>query len=226
MCNGDPKVQRLVQEWGGGWRASQGVFMLDLDLECHILRPPRVRHQIEQDHPPAVMRVTSMAYHHAFAPPPVCDMCDTCDDCASDLVNAFRVPTLTIEMEEKDSDVPHQGIWDEGERRFLIDEITEDEENQEDDEGNAIMCRYPIYFPTLGDPLPAIMGIDNIPHTLVIPNAVPTCTICHTNPKNMVLPCGHTFCDVCINETINSGNRTCPVCRREDACVRSTRLFL
>lgn len=39
------------------------------------------------------------------------------------------------------------------------------------------------------------------------------CPLCKTNDKDTVLPCGHTFCIVCMNQNIESRKRKCPLCR-------------
>jgi E3 ubiquitin-protein ligase BRE1 len=39
------------------------------------------------------------------------------------------------------------------------------------------------------------------------------CPLCKTNDKDSVLPCGHTFCNGCMAQNIESRKRKCPLCR-------------
>lgn len=39
------------------------------------------------------------------------------------------------------------------------------------------------------------------------------CTVCETNDKQKALPCGHMFCEDCIELNLRSRQRNCPMCR-------------
>ena len=41
------------------------------------------------------------------------------------------------------------------------------------------------------------------------------CPICMTNMNNIILTCGHCFCDKCINNCKNHNNNKCPICRED-----------
>lgn len=52
------------------------------------------------------------------------------------------------------------------------------------------------------------------------------CSNCGNNPKGKVLPCGHLFCDECINDCVKSRRRECPICRRKFTNNEPFRVFL
>lgn len=53
-----------------------------------------------------------------------------------------------------------------------------------------------------------------------------TCSNCDKNPKGRVLPCGHLFCDECINEQVKSRRRECPIDRRKFTNQEHFKVFL
>lgn len=52
------------------------------------------------------------------------------------------------------------------------------------------------------------------------------CSNCGTRPKEKVLPCGHLFCDACIQEQISSRRRQCPIDRKKFTNMDPLKIYL
>jgi hypothetical protein len=49
----------------------------------------------------------------------------------------------------------------------------------------------------------------------ISPKQTTFCCICQAERQNLInLNCQHRFCNLCINQWINTGHHTCPTCRR------------
>jgi E3 ubiquitin-protein ligase BRE1 len=52
------------------------------------------------------------------------------------------------------------------------------------------------------------------------------CSNCGVNQKEKVLPCGHLFCDACIQNQISSRRRECPIDRRKFTNLEPKKIYL
>ena len=52
------------------------------------------------------------------------------------------------------------------------------------------------------------------------------CSVCETNQKEQVLPCGHMLCNNCLKTQISSRMRNCPTCRKKFSEKQPLKIFL
>ena len=52
------------------------------------------------------------------------------------------------------------------------------------------------------------------------------CSNCNNNLKEKVLPCGHLFCESCIQKQITSRRRECPIDRQKFTNLEPKKIFL
>ena len=52
------------------------------------------------------------------------------------------------------------------------------------------------------------------------------CSICDTNQKEIVLPCGHMLCNSCLKIQFSSRMRNCPIDRKKFSEKQPLKIFL
>jgi ankyrin repeat protein len=61
-------------------------------------------------------------------------------------------------------------------------------------------------------------------HSAVMPlNRIDNCPICDNTPSNLQTPCGHQFCEPCLQQWLSAnGNKLCPCCRNDLSSTTTT----